>query len=131
MKRNSRLGETLLELTAAIGLLSLVLFALLTVVPGSFFTMPKAEHQLGANQRAEDLLNQLSAGPYSALLPGTQTLQAVTLEDGTVVSGTLEIQKGDPPLSDLLRKVTVTLRWRDRQRQQVLVRHRRISRLQR
>lgn len=129
--RSSQRGETLLELTAAIGLLSLVLFALLTVVPGSFFTMPKAEHQLGANQRAEDILNQLAAGPFSALAPGTQTLESFRLEDGTVVSALLEIQKGDPPLAELLRKVTVTLRWSDRQKQQMLVRHRRISRLQR
>ncbi|MBS2037207.1 hypothetical protein JST97_19625 [bacterium] len=124
-------GETLLELTAAIGLLSLVLFALLTVVPGSFFTMPKAEHQLAANQRAEEVLNQMAAGPFSALTPGTRPLEPVTLDDGTVVSGSLEIQKGEPPLSDVLRKLTITLQWRDRQRRQVLVRHRRLSRLQR
>lgn len=126
-----RRGETLLELTAAIGLLSLVLFALLTVVPGSFFTMPKAEHQLGANAHAEDLLNELAAAPFGTLTPGTRVLEPFTLEDGTVVSGSLQIQKGAAPLADLLRTATLTLQWRDRQKLQVLVRHRQFSRLQR
>lgn len=126
-----RRGETLLELTAAIGLLSLVLFALLTVVPGSFFTMPKAEHQLGANAHAEDLLNELAAAPFGTLTPGNRVLAPFTLEDGTVVSGSLQIQKGAAPLADLLRTATLTLQWRDRQKLQVLVRHRQFSRLQR
>ena len=98
-----RRGETLLELTAAIGLLTLVLFALLTVVPGSFFTMPKAEHQMAANARAEEILNGLAAGPFTALTP----------------------------MTDLLRLVTVRIEWQDRQKHQLLVRHRRLSRIQR
>ena len=126
-----RRGETLLELTFAIGLLTLVLFALLTVVPGSFFTMPKAEHQLAANARAEEILNGLAAGPFTALTPGTQTLAETRLDDGTVLSARQEIQKAAPPLADTLRLVTVRIEWRDRQKQQMLVRHRRLSRIQR
>ena len=126
-----RRGETLLELTAAIGLLTLVLFALLSVVPGSFFTMPKAEHQLAANARAEEILNGLAAGPFTAMVPATQTLENVTLDDGTVLSASQEIHKGAPPLADVLRLVTVRIEWQDRQKHQVLVRHRRLSKIQR
>ena len=115
----------------AIALLTLILFALLTVVPGSFFTMPKAEHQLAANSIADEILDDLSAGPFTGLQPGSRTLPARTLEDGTLLSLTLEIQAGQGHLANLLRQVSLTVSWDDRQKHQRLVRHRRISHLRR
>ncbi len=126
-----RRGETLLELTAAIGLLSLVFFALLMMVPGSFFTLPKAEHQMAANHRAEEILNQFAARPFSEMQPGRRALPTTTLDDGTSLAASLEIQAGDPPLARNLRRITVRLEWQDRQKRQVLVRHRRLCNLQR
>ena len=84
-----------------------------------------------ANQQAEDILNGYAAAPFANLVPATTTLDPIRLEDGTVVTARVEIRKGDPPLADVLRHITVTLQWRDRQKLQVLVRHRRLSRLQR
>jgi hypothetical protein len=121
----------LIEVVLAMALISLVLFALLSVLPGSFFTMPKAEHQLSANLMADEILDSYTARPFSQLQPGIYPLAARKLEDGTEVSAELEIASGAGRLASTLRLLTLRLSWSDRQNRKRLVRHRRVAHLQR
>lgn len=131
MNRHPGRGGSLAEVVVALALISLVLFALLSVLPMSYWCMPRAEHQLAANDLADELLDQAAAGPFTALQPGRLTLAPRRLDDGCELQSEVEVEIPTGPLAPHLRLVTVWVRWQEKQGQRTLIRHRRLARLQR
>ena len=126
-----RQGGSLAEVVVAFALISLVLFALLSVLPMSYWCMPRAEHQLAANDMADETLDQAAAGPFTALQPGRRTVAPRRLDDGCELQTEVAIEVPTGPLAAHLRLVTVWVRWQEKQGQRTLMRHRRLARIQR
>ncbi|MHB2015590.1 MAG: type IV pilus modification PilV family protein [Candidatus Xenobia bacterium] len=106
-----RRGQTLIEVFFAMLLLSAVFFALASVFPSSLGSIRKATTTATASDLAQQTLETwrqkdwttLSANP--TVPPAVQNLEGI---DYTVKVG---VHDTNPPHSDLVRQVDVTVTW--------------------
>ena len=105
------LAETIL----ASCILGLVVLAIFNLLPGSLLAMRQAEHQIRAQQLAQELLEKTRERPFEELLVGRPTPQPLP-EDAAGVTFTpaLEIYQIPATDPDLIKRIRVTVDWRFR-----------------
>lgn len=132
-----RRGLTLAELTLTASLLAIVFLVILNLVPSAIYSGVESRHRLDAQALAGQLLDTCSARPFSKLQVGTYDptspgnlagyLVDVTTSDQVVLQPRVDISLVTGVAADKLKKVKVTVVWRERNRQCRSVRVRQIS----
>ena len=136
-----RRAMSLMEVALALAVLSVIAIACLGVLPIAWRSVRASEHQLSANARAQEILDECSAGSFERLKVGTYTgasapplgplLVDRTLEDQVVLQAELEIAAVAGPQAPRLRLLTLRIRWQERGQTRVVARHRRVARIAR
>jgi len=110
-------GLTLVETIVATSLLALVLLALLNLLPASLASMRRAEHQLRAEQIAQEHLEKVRELPFEKLTLGLlNPAPAAETASGVSFTPAVEIYALPGSDPDLLRRVRVKVSWEFRGR---------------
>lgn len=105
-------GLTLVETIVATSLLALVLLALLNLLPASLASMRRAEHQLRAEQIAQEHLEKVRELPFEKLALGPfNPAPAVETAGGVRFTPALEIYALPGSDPNLLRRLRVSVTW--------------------
>ena len=135
-----RRGLSLLEVILTSSLLGLCALFLLGVLPGAMLSVRQSEHRIGASALAKAILDECAAGPFADLSVGVFELsspgalgdmlrrQQYQLDDQTLLNPRLEISNLTP---ETLRKLKVTVKWRERNTDFEIIRELKLSSLQR
>lgn len=111
----SETALTLAETIIASCLLGLVVLAIFNLLPASLMTMRQAEHQIRADQIAQEALEIHRQLPYENLAVGMPATQpAPVTEAGVTFRPALEIYQVPSTNVDRILRIRVVVEWRFR-----------------
>lgn len=135
-----RRGISLVELVLSFSLLAMVFLVVLNLVPMVVFGELEARHRLLALNRAGELLDTCSAGPFSHLQPGTYDAAAPGpmigylndfTEDSITYRSILDVENVPGILPKHAKRVKVRVVWEERRKSLQVARVRTISAIRR
>ena len=110
-------GISLIETVISVTLLALATLVALSALPTSTILSNRARFRIQALQLAQSQLERERALPWKtiAVWPYQETLPPYTLEGtGIVFESKLEISQAPPQSADHLRRILVTVEWKER-----------------
>lgn len=104
-------GFSMLETILALGLVVLVFFAVMEVIPGALFLVRGQERQQAAEDLARSLLEEQSARPWGELSVGAAEDLPELTRDGIRYRARLAVRAvaGQPP--ELARTLRLSVSW--------------------